>query len=76
MLRWLRPATEPRPGGAALGANAAGEVGAFVSQPQAYAGLFRRATPWAMLAAPTSPPPPPPAGSGFPAAVVGGGYGW
>ena len=63
-------------GGAALAANATGEVGAFVSQPAAYAGLFRRATPWAMLAAPTSPPPPPPAGSGFPAAVVGGGYGW
>lgn len=25
---------------------------------------------------PVSPPPPPPAGSGFPAAVVGGGFGW
>lgn len=70
---WSRALSDNAP---ALAANAGGEVGAFVSQPAAYAGLFRRATPWAMLAAPTSPPPPPPAGSGFPAAVVGGGYGW
>ena len=41
-----------------------------------YPDLLRRATPRAWLVAPTSPPPPPPAGSGFPAAVVGGGYGW
>jgi len=35
-----------------------------------------RRAPAAWLGAPVSPPPPPPAGSGFPAAVVGGGYGW
>lgn len=70
---WSRAMSD---GGVALAANATSDVGAFVSQPAAYAGLFRRRDTRAWLYPTSPPPPPPPAGSGFPAAVVGGGYGW